>query len=146
MSLRSIRDRDMAQEVSRRPLTVETRVIARVRPCGICGGKVALGQVFLPRPSVLFCQYHSPWFFMLIYHEKSVRWWLHFKDIVSPNLHEQQDKENTSTALSQHNIKNNKNKCTYEFHLCSIENAESHGSERKRLWTYFKVISRKCCD
>jgi hypothetical protein len=36
----------MAQAVSRRPLTAEARVSARVNPCGICGDKVALGQVF----------------------------------------------------------------------------------------------------
>jgi hypothetical protein len=53
----------MAQAVSRRPLTAETRVRSRVSPCGIyfyflfvcitvmktliCGDKVALRQVFL---------------------------------------------------------------------------------------------------
>jgi hypothetical protein len=37
----------MAQAVSRWPLTAETRVRARVNPCRIYGGKVALGQVFL---------------------------------------------------------------------------------------------------
>jgi hypothetical protein len=41
------RGRAMAQAVSRRPLTAEARVRARVNPCGICGGKVVLGQVFL---------------------------------------------------------------------------------------------------
>jgi hypothetical protein len=31
-------DHTMAQAVSRRPLTAEDRVHARVIPCGICGG------------------------------------------------------------------------------------------------------------
>jgi hypothetical protein len=29
----------MAQAISRRPLTAEARVRARVKPCGVCGGK-----------------------------------------------------------------------------------------------------------
>jgi hypothetical protein len=33
--------RAMAQAVSRRPLTAETRVRSRVRPCGICGFTVS---------------------------------------------------------------------------------------------------------
>jgi hypothetical protein len=32
--------RTMAQAVSRRPLTADARVRARVNPCGICGGPV----------------------------------------------------------------------------------------------------------
>jgi hypothetical protein len=53
--------RAMAQAVSRRPLTAETRV----SPCGICGGQSALGQVF-PRLlrfplSVLFHRYSITW-------------------------------------------------------------------------------------
>jgi hypothetical protein len=37
----------MTQAVSRRPLTAEASVRARVSPCGICGGHVVLGQAFL---------------------------------------------------------------------------------------------------
>jgi hypothetical protein len=37
----------MAQVVSRRPLTAEARVRARVNPCGICGGQSGTGTVFL---------------------------------------------------------------------------------------------------
>jgi hypothetical protein len=37
----------MAQAVSRRPLTAESRVRARVNTCGFVVDKVALGQVFL---------------------------------------------------------------------------------------------------
>jgi hypothetical protein len=43
----------MAQSVSRRPLTAEARVRSRVSPYGICGVKVALGQVF-PRVLLFF--------------------------------------------------------------------------------------------
>jgi hypothetical protein len=35
----SLLGRPMAQEVSRRPLTTETRIRAQVSPCGICGGQ-----------------------------------------------------------------------------------------------------------
>jgi hypothetical protein len=37
----------MAQAVSRRALTAEAQVRARVSPCGFVVDKVALGQVFL---------------------------------------------------------------------------------------------------
>jgi hypothetical protein len=36
----------MVQVVSRRPLTVEARVRARVNPCRICGGKSGTGTGF----------------------------------------------------------------------------------------------------
>lgn len=36
----------MTQGVSRQPFTKEAQVRARVCPGGICGGNVALGQVF----------------------------------------------------------------------------------------------------
>jgi hypothetical protein len=45
--LRKLKGCAMAQAVSRLPLTEEARVRSRVGPCGICGGKVALGQVYL---------------------------------------------------------------------------------------------------
>jgi hypothetical protein len=37
----------MAQVVSRRPLTAEARVRARLNPCGICGGQSGTGIGFL---------------------------------------------------------------------------------------------------
>jgi hypothetical protein len=42
--------RAIIQAASRRPLTAEPQVRFRVSPCGVCGGKVALRQVF---PQVL---------------------------------------------------------------------------------------------
>jgi hypothetical protein len=38
--------RAMAQAISRRPSTAEARVRPRVSPCGICGEKVTLGEIF----------------------------------------------------------------------------------------------------
>jgi hypothetical protein len=38
----------MDQVVSRRPLTAEARVRARVNPCGICGGQSGTGTGFTP--------------------------------------------------------------------------------------------------
>jgi hypothetical protein len=49
----------MAQVVSRRPLTAEARVRARVNPCGICGGQSGTGTGFSSSSSVSPCQYHS---------------------------------------------------------------------------------------
>jgi hypothetical protein len=49
----------MAQVVSRRPLTAEARVRARVNPCGICGGQSGTGTGFSFSFSVFPCQYHS---------------------------------------------------------------------------------------
>jgi hypothetical protein len=48
----------MAQVVSRRPLTAEARVRARVNPYGICG-QSGTGTGFSPSFSVFPSQYHS---------------------------------------------------------------------------------------
>jgi hypothetical protein len=53
------RGRAMAQAVSRRPLTAESRIRARVNPCGICDGESGTGTGFSPSSSVFPCQYHS---------------------------------------------------------------------------------------
>jgi hypothetical protein len=49
----------MVQVVSRRPLTAEARVRARVNPYVIYGGKSGIGTGFSPSSSVFPCQYHS---------------------------------------------------------------------------------------
>jgi hypothetical protein len=51
--------RAMAQVVSRRPLTAEAWVCARVNPCGICGGQSGTGTGFSPSSSVFPSIYHS---------------------------------------------------------------------------------------
>jgi hypothetical protein len=57
----------MAQVVSRRPLTAEARVSARVSPYGFVVDKVAMGQVFLR--GLWFSPIHiiHSWISMLIY-------------------------------------------------------------------------------
>jgi hypothetical protein len=47
--------RVIAQEVSRRPLTAEGRVRARVNPCAICGGQSGTETGFSPSYSFLPC-------------------------------------------------------------------------------------------
>jgi hypothetical protein len=49
----------MAQAVSRRPLTAEARVRARVNPCGIYGSQNGTRTGFSTSSSVFSCQYHS---------------------------------------------------------------------------------------
>jgi hypothetical protein len=51
--------RAMAQAVSRRPLTAESRVGSRVGPCRICGEQSGTGTGFSPSTSVFPCQFHS---------------------------------------------------------------------------------------
>jgi hypothetical protein len=48
----------MDQVVSRRLLTAEARVRARVSPCGICGVQSGTGTGFSPSSSVFPCQNH----------------------------------------------------------------------------------------
>jgi hypothetical protein len=49
----------MAQAVSRRPLTAQAELRARVSPCEVCGGKSGIGTGFSPSPLVFSSQYHS---------------------------------------------------------------------------------------
>ena len=49
----------MAQAVSRRPLTAETLVLSWVSPCEICGGQSGTATGFSPSTSVFPRQYHS---------------------------------------------------------------------------------------
>jgi hypothetical protein len=59
--------RAMAQAVTRRPFTAETRVRTRVSPCGICFGQSVVGTGS-PTSSVLPVNIIIPWFIILIYH------------------------------------------------------------------------------
>jgi hypothetical protein len=52
MNVNAFNGRAMAQAVSRRPLTAEARIRARVNPCGICGGHSGTGTGFSPSSSV----------------------------------------------------------------------------------------------
>jgi hypothetical protein len=59
MSMESHVGRAMAQVVfSRRPLTAESRLRARVNLCGMRGGRNCTGTGFPPSSSVFPCQYH----------------------------------------------------------------------------------------
>jgi hypothetical protein len=58
----------MGQAVSFWPLTVETWLHVWVSPYGICGGKVALGQVFLQVLQFSPISIIPPWLSILIYH------------------------------------------------------------------------------
>jgi hypothetical protein len=48
-----------AQAVSRRPLTAETRIRARVSLCEVCGGQSGTGTGCSLSFSVFPCQYHT---------------------------------------------------------------------------------------
>jgi hypothetical protein len=77
----------MAQTVSRRPLTAESRVRVRVNPCGIFDGQSDTGAGFPPSSSVFPVNINPPSFSILIYHlgdEQYVRQWQQFRDVVSP--------------------------------------------------------------
>jgi hypothetical protein len=49
----------VAQAVTCRPVTMESRVLARVTLCGICGGHSSSGTGFSSSSLVFHCQYHS---------------------------------------------------------------------------------------
>jgi hypothetical protein len=49
----------MPQAVSRRPLTAEARLLARLSPCEICGVQSSTGTSFSTCYSVFPCQCHS---------------------------------------------------------------------------------------
>jgi hypothetical protein len=54
-----LQGRAMARVVSRRPLTAEARLRARVNPCGICGAQSGTGTGFSPSSSFFPSIYHS---------------------------------------------------------------------------------------
>jgi hypothetical protein len=53
--------RNMAQSVSRRPITADIKDRAQVNPCGICSGQIGTGTGSEHSTSYLVfpCQYHS---------------------------------------------------------------------------------------
>jgi hypothetical protein len=57
----------MAQAVSGRPLTAESRVRTRVNPCGICGEESGTGTGFSPSSSDSPVNIIPPSFSILIY-------------------------------------------------------------------------------
>jgi hypothetical protein len=57
----------MTQAVSRRPLSADTQVRARVIPCGTCGGQSSIGTGFPSRSSVFSCRYNSSVALHIIY-------------------------------------------------------------------------------
>jgi hypothetical protein len=80
--------RAIVQAVCRRHLTAESRVRARVNPCGICGGQSGTRTGSSPSSSVFPCQHHPT----VVLHthissedEQYVRYWQQFKDVVSPD-------------------------------------------------------------
>jgi hypothetical protein len=58
----------MAQAVSRRPLTAEVRVRARVVSCGICGGRSGTARDFSKSSSVFHAGIIPPLLFIILYH------------------------------------------------------------------------------
>jgi hypothetical protein len=58
----------MAQAVSRRPLTAEDRVHARVSSCGICGGQIVTGTGFLRVLRFSLVSIIPPWLSRIVYH------------------------------------------------------------------------------
>jgi hypothetical protein len=68
-SLRIMKGSAMAQAVSRRPLTAESRVRTQINPCEICGGQSVTGTDFFSSSSVftLSIQFHrlSPYSYII---------------------------------------------------------------------------------
>jgi hypothetical protein len=62
--------RAKAQAVSRRPLTAESQIRARVNPCGICGGQSGTGTRFYQSSSVPSVNIIPSSFSILMYHPR----------------------------------------------------------------------------
>jgi hypothetical protein len=60
------RHQQMAQAVSRWPLTTDSRVRVRVTPCGICDEHSGVGTGFPPSSSVCPCLIIPSWLFTLV--------------------------------------------------------------------------------
>lgn len=83
----------MAQEVSRRQLTTEALVRARISSCGICGVQSGTGTVLSPSSSAFPYQFHStgPPYPYIIWGINKRRVAGRSSDIVSPHRHDQQE-------------------------------------------------------
>jgi hypothetical protein len=86
--------RAMAQAVSRRPLTAEARVRERVSPWGTCGRQSGTVTFLLWVLQFSPVNIIPPWLSILTNHledEQWARWWLQFRDTVSPHWLEQEN-------------------------------------------------------
>jgi hypothetical protein len=72
--------RAMAQSIIRRPLTAESRVHARIKPCGISGFQSGTETRFSLISSGFSCQYHPT----VSSQTRIFSWWPQFRDKVSP--------------------------------------------------------------
>jgi predicted small secreted protein len=82
----------MAQAVSRRPLTAETRVRTRVSPCGISDGQSGTGTGFSPSSSLSSVTIIPPLLSVLINHAGMNKMPVKgSSETVSPSRHEQQE-------------------------------------------------------
>jgi hypothetical protein len=65
----SLNSRDIAQAVSRRPLTAEARIRAQVSSCGICDGRSGSDTGFVCEFLVFLVNVILPWLYILrLYH------------------------------------------------------------------------------
>jgi hypothetical protein len=81
--------RAMVQAVSSGLYTAEDRVRVWAIPCEILGEKSIIGASFSPTSSGFPYQYHSTG--ASYSYEQQARWWLQFRDIVSPHWHKQHE-------------------------------------------------------
>jgi hypothetical protein len=78
-----------SQAVRCRRVLVETRVCARVSPCGNCGGQMVVGQVFSEFFSFPLSTSSLEGIILIrhLEYEHQTHWWQHFRDIISPRRH-----------------------------------------------------------
>jgi hypothetical protein len=77
----------MALAVSRRPITAEAWIQARVKPCGICGEEGGTGIGFSSSSSVSSVYDIPPSLYNLCHlgDDQYVRWWQQIRNVVSPH-------------------------------------------------------------
>jgi hypothetical protein len=84
--------RAIAQTISHRPLTTTARIRDRFNTCGICHRQNGTGTVS-PSSSDFPVNVIPPFISILTYNlgdEQQAHWWPQFRDVVSPNRHEQE--------------------------------------------------------